>query len=363
MRSPPEEALEFAIRREGDITLAAMTVASSPRYLQAFARDERGVIGTVVSELATNIIKYAGHGTIRIEPLLQDGRAGVRVQAIDRGPGIPDIEAALRDGFSTSGTLGLGLPAVRRLMDVMDIRCPEGGGTHIEAIRWSRRPGMGNPSNRDTRVSAAKERKADHPLQLKIETRQRSYRLHPVCGDRSWHHQTDGYALLVHMDGTGHGFAAHDATDHIVRAVEAHIAQWPAKPDAGLLPRLLDDCHEAAKGTVGAAITLALIDRSSATLHQMGVGNTCIMLFSAGGWEGVSREGAIGLRYRPPVIGSHPLRAGDSVVMFSDGLSSAQVRELRRRSNRPTEPSAIADLLMSTAKATDDASCMVATCL
>lgn len=362
MTLTPVDAFEFAIRRESDIAMAAMTVASSPRYLQQFPRDERGVIGTVVSELATNIIKYAGHGTIRIKTLLQDGRPGVCVQAIDHGPGIADVQAALRDGFSTGGTLGLGLPAVRRLMDTLHIHCPESGGTQVEATRWSRRPIAAPASVRNAVSARPAEPRAAAPLQLRIETRHRSYRSHALCGDCVWFHQAEGYALLAQLDGTGHGMPAHDAAAQIVRAIEARIAQWPQRPDASLLSSLLDESHEAAEGTVGAAITLALIDRSSATLHHVGVGNTCIMVFRPGGWEGVSREGAIGLRYRPPVIGNHRLSAGDTVVLFSDGLSSSKIRQLRRQSGRPIEPTAVADLLMSTAKPDDDASCLVAAC-
>jgi serine/threonine-protein kinase RsbT len=134
----PEAALEFVIRRGSDVTLAAMTVATSSRCLNAFAPDERTLLGTVVSELASNILKYAGHGVIHVEPLLQDGRSGVRIRAIDQGPGIADVEACMRDGFSTGGTLGLGLPAVRRIMDSVRIHCPEGGGTQVEAFRWAR---------------------------------------------------------------------------------------------------------------------------------------------------------------------------------------------------------------------------------
>ena len=139
MTADPEAALEFAIRRSSDVTLAAMTVATSARCLKAFPQDERALLGTVVSELASNIVKYAGHGVIRIEPLVQDGKQGVCICAIDQGPGIADVEACFRDGFSTSGTLGLGLPAVRRLMDSTKVHCPAGGGTHVEAIRWVRR--------------------------------------------------------------------------------------------------------------------------------------------------------------------------------------------------------------------------------
>ena len=141
MTTDPEEVLEFAIRRNSDVTLAAMTVATNPRCLKAFPRDDRALLGTVVSELASNILKYAGHGVIHVEPLCEGGEQGVRIRAIDQGPGIADIEACMRDGFSTGGTLGLGLPAMRRIMDSMKIHCPDAGGTHVEAIRWVRRPG------------------------------------------------------------------------------------------------------------------------------------------------------------------------------------------------------------------------------
>lgn len=356
------DAVEFAIRRDSDVTLSAMTVASSPRYLQAFPRDERGVIGTVVSELATNIIKYAGQGTIRIEPLVQEGRLGVRVQAIDQGPGIVDVEAALRDGFSTGGTLGLGLPAVRRLTDSLHILCPVGGGTHVEAIRWARRAGVVAPDARGAKVTAPKAQAASRPLELRVETRHKAYRSHTVCGDRSWQRHTNAYTLLAHLDGTGHGHAAHEATGRIVRAAEGRVGQWPEQPDATLLRDLLGACHEAAVGTVGAALTLALIDRVNRAVHHLGVGNTCIMSFTPSGWEGVSRPGVIGQRFRPPVVETHGLSEGDTLVFFSDGLSSSQVRQQRRRSDRPTDAPAIADLLMGSAKPDDDASCMVVAC-
>ncbi len=86
---------------------------------------------TTVSELARNILKYAGRGTIRLSCYGELGTEGIEIQAEDRGPGIADVEAAMRDHYSTSGTLGLGLPGVRRMMDSFTIDSAPGRGTRV----------------------------------------------------------------------------------------------------------------------------------------------------------------------------------------------------------------------------------------
>lgn len=94
-------------------------------------------LATVTSELARNILKYAGHGRVQLEVLEQNGRSGVRVVATDRGPGIEDIEQAMADHFSTGGTLGLGLSGARRMMDELRITSEPGKGTRVEATKWT----------------------------------------------------------------------------------------------------------------------------------------------------------------------------------------------------------------------------------
>ena len=90
-------------------------------------------VATVTSELARNILKYAGHGRVELEVLERTGRSGVRVVATDRGPGIEDVEQALADHYSTGGTLGLGLSGARRMMDEQTITSDPGKGTRVEA--------------------------------------------------------------------------------------------------------------------------------------------------------------------------------------------------------------------------------------
>jgi serine/threonine-protein kinase RsbT len=93
-------------------------------------------VATVTSELARNILKYAGHGRVELEVLERTGRSGVRVVATDRGPGIEDVEQALADHYSTGGTLGLGLSGARRMMDELTITSDPGKGTRVEATKW-----------------------------------------------------------------------------------------------------------------------------------------------------------------------------------------------------------------------------------
>jgi serine/threonine-protein kinase RsbT len=101
-----------------------------------FSLTDVTMITTAISEVARNISKYAGRGEIRLGVTKRHGRGALMVQAVDRGPGIADIEQALEDGFSTGSGLGLGLPGSRRLMDDFDLRSTVGGGTTVTMWKW-----------------------------------------------------------------------------------------------------------------------------------------------------------------------------------------------------------------------------------
>ena len=94
-------------------------------------------LATVCSELARNVVKYAKRGRMIAQPLDGvQGRAGLRLIFEDTGPGIPDIGAAMRDGFSTGRGLGKGLPGSKRLVDVFEIESTVGVGTRVTVVRW-----------------------------------------------------------------------------------------------------------------------------------------------------------------------------------------------------------------------------------
>jgi serine/threonine-protein kinase RsbT len=101
-----------------------------------FTSTDLALIATAISELARNIILYANTGEIVLSVVENGSRRGLKVIARDDGPGIPDIERALEEGFSTSRSLGLGLSGVRRLMDEFDIVSEVGNGTTVTVKKW-----------------------------------------------------------------------------------------------------------------------------------------------------------------------------------------------------------------------------------
>lgn len=104
-----------------------------------FSATDATLVATAISELARNIVHYAGTGEIQLAKVNGGDRRGIAIIARDSGPGISDLQLAMRDGFSTSGGLGLGLPGVRRIMDEFDIDSKLGGGTTVTTIKWRRR--------------------------------------------------------------------------------------------------------------------------------------------------------------------------------------------------------------------------------
>lgn len=96
------------------------------------------LIATAISELARNIVEYAGRGEIGLRLVNNGERRGITVVARDSGPGIRDVAQAMQDGYSTGGGLGLGLPGTRRLMDDFEIASDPGAGTTVTATKWAR---------------------------------------------------------------------------------------------------------------------------------------------------------------------------------------------------------------------------------
>jgi len=121
---------EIDILSETDV---AVLVSRAGRALRqaAVPEVEVGRLLTVCSELARNIARYGNHGVVTLDVGPHDGGLRAVIEANDQGPGIADIDAALRDHYSTGGTLGLGLPGVRRMMDVLRIESKPGKGTRV----------------------------------------------------------------------------------------------------------------------------------------------------------------------------------------------------------------------------------------
>ena len=135
---PDTRDLVFAIADEADLIHVRQVLRAEAEDTGLGLVDQTKLV-TAGSELARNILTYAtgSRGAFSVERVQHNLRHGVQATFSDEGPGIPDLEAALTDGFSTGGSLGLGLPGSRRLVDEMTIES-NGGGTTVVIVKWTR---------------------------------------------------------------------------------------------------------------------------------------------------------------------------------------------------------------------------------
>jgi serine/threonine-protein kinase RsbT len=129
--------LVVEIRADADVLLARQKARELAKSLK-FSGSELTLIATAISEIARNIVTYAKRGQIVLRLVSQGRRRGIRVVAKDEGPGIVDIARAMEDGYSTSSSLGLGLPGSKRLMDEFDVVSTIGKGTTVTMTKWER---------------------------------------------------------------------------------------------------------------------------------------------------------------------------------------------------------------------------------
>jgi serine/threonine-protein kinase RsbT len=129
---------EYAVevRTGGDASRAAM---QAKRCARAWGLDETraALVATATSELAHNVVKYGGGGVVRLRALQRRGHGGIEVEVVDQGPGIADLDDAMTDHVSTGGTLGLGLPGAKRMMDEFEIESELGRGVRVVCRKWS----------------------------------------------------------------------------------------------------------------------------------------------------------------------------------------------------------------------------------
>ena len=126
---------QLPIGTEYDVVIARQTVRKWAAELGFNLVDQTKVL-TAASELARNVLVHGGGGTARLEMLNDGSRRGLRLTFEDQGPGIPDIELALRDGYTTGSGLGLGLGGSKRLVSDFDITSTVGKGTRVTITKW-----------------------------------------------------------------------------------------------------------------------------------------------------------------------------------------------------------------------------------
>jgi serine/threonine-protein kinase RsbT len=134
---PPDARQETVpVRTSADVVLVRQKVRAWSAELRFSLVDQTKIV-TAASELARNTLEHGGGGEVRLEILERPPRRGLKLVFEDRGPGIPDIALAMKEGYTTGGGLGLGLGGAKRLVNEFEIDSAPGRGTRIVAIRWT----------------------------------------------------------------------------------------------------------------------------------------------------------------------------------------------------------------------------------
>jgi len=353
------EAERFEIGRPLDLQLAVLRCQRSA-LLQGASDLERSVIATIVSELGSNVLKYAVQGTLELRRVRREGGADVEITVRDAGPGIPDVELALRDHYSSGRTLGLGLPGVRRMADALDISPTAGGGTTVRVRKRLKGPGpaAGRPPTDRTARLVASGRRWRAAATVRPRAGQSSGGDGAAIVDRGDH------TLLAIVDATGHGAQADAVARDVVRRLHERFQAGPDPDDVGALLREL---HDACVGTVGAAVGLAVLDGRRERFRYLAVGNVRAAVVGARRFTGVSRDGVLGRRWPTPFVQSAELQPDDLLLLWTDGIPGSLPQALAARGEGDLPPLAslevdeIAEHVVERfAKGHDDAACLVA---
>jgi serine/threonine-protein kinase RsbT len=129
--------VHVAIERDTDIVMARQKGRELAGAM-GFPSSDQTIIALAISEIARNIVSYAQRGDVTLSRLESGVRRGILIVARDQGPGIPNIELAMRDGYSTARSLGVGLPGAKRVMDEFELTSEVGKGTIVTMKKWLR---------------------------------------------------------------------------------------------------------------------------------------------------------------------------------------------------------------------------------
>lgn len=256
----------------------------------AFDEADAGRVALVTTELATNLLKHARHGALHLRSIPGQGGTGIELIAVDRGPGF-DPDKCLTDGFSTGGTQGTGLGALRRQAQLFDVYS-DSRGSVVLAQLFARH------------VS---------PMPLRFGISQHSLNDDPACGDVWYLAVDDQRVSALVIDGIGHG---EDAERAGLAGAVAFAGGPFIDPSASIA-----DMHHAMNGTRGGAVAIALHDVDK--LRFAGIGNIGACLITAQKSRGLaSHPGIVGSQYRKCQVFDYPVEEDQLLIMYSDGLQS-----------------------------------------
>ncbi len=259
-----------------------------------FADSDQDRLSLVVTELATNLLKHAGHGELIVSAVDGCRSLSVAALALDRGPGF-DLAESLRDGYSTAGTLGAGLGAAHRLGSAFDVYSRPGFGAAILVRVW---PAASPPPS----------------CPLDIDGISVPMRGEDISGD-AWDSRVEhGRVWLIVADGLGHGLAAAEASRAAIDAFHAAPSAGPAE--------LLNCLHPALRHTRGAAVSIAELDLACPFVRYAGIGNiSATILGPDRDYNMVSHNGTLGHEVPRVQEFEYPWTRDSTMVFHSDGVS------------------------------------------
>ena len=284
------------LSRVGEARRAADAVARSC----GLDEERRGVVGIVVTEAATNLARHARDGYMLLRDTSPNGRAGVEMLAVDRGPGMSDLSRFFADGYSTGTTPGQGMGAMRRQADLLDVYSVPGQGTVVLA-----------------RIFGEPEAPAAPGIMLGVGAVCVPLEGETACGDGFCVMQARDRAVVLLVDGLGHGPNAAQATDVAVATFRTVSERAPAE--------IVTAVHESLRATRGAAIAVADVRRTNggATVQFCAVGNTVSALVGAHKPKSLaSMNGTAGLQLGKPQEFTQEWAPGSLLVMHTDGITS-----------------------------------------
>jgi len=258
---------------------------------------ERGLVALIVTELGNNLAKYARDGQLVIRALGAQPDGGIEILSLDTGPGFPDVDRRVADGYSSGGTPGNGLGAVRRLSRQFDVYSALGAGT---AVMSRVVPAAGTARRAVERLQVGA---VCVPLQGQDQ-----------CGDSWVVFQDASRAILMLVDGLGHGSLAAAAADEAVRIFDANRGESAME--------ILARAHLALRNTRGAVMAVAETDLSDGSVSFVGVGNISACLIEDGRRRHmISVNGTVGFIAKPRAF-AYTWRKNAVMVLSSDGVST-----------------------------------------
>ena len=346
-----EGATRIRVLSEADATRSVMEANRFAAESGLSPVDAQSV-ATAVSELARNILKYAGRGEILFQKAHCETSRGIIVTARDNGPGIADIDAAMQDHFSSSGTLGLGLPGVRRMMDEFTLDSVPGVSTVVSCLKWDHPPRGVRCFLKGTRPGqgGCGADPCSEALAIEVDHYSRPCQGERVNGDLAMVAERDQWLLLAVIDGLGHGPEAHGVS---LRARDFLEKNWTEDAIA-TMQRL----HEHLRGSIGAVAGIAVANRVTGDVRFAGIGNITYRLFGPRASRLVSMAGNLGHQIRTPQLQHHQLTDEDVVVMYSDGIKDRFDQEDYPQLRYQSAETIARTVVDRFGKAHDDATCL-----